>query len=284
MTDINLGIFTAKLDPARVHLRHQRAAAHPPSPLSRRAARRFHARAGQRADLRSAPRRRRSSRPRRAVVPAGARAPAHDRARLFAALNEPLDDDTVVIADVGDCAVRRHRADDPPAHRVHQPGLLHVDGLRRAGGARACRSPTRTLRAAGARRRRRVPDDRHGAVDRSSATVSARSSSCSTTTATAPSVPCRTGPSTTSSTGTTTACPTCSAAAGASRCAPKASSTDALDAAVAQRDAFSLLNVHLDPYDVCPALERLGKRMAENIPGRQPRDDAGRAASTCPGE
>jgi len=59
---------------------------------------------------------------------------------------------------------------------------------------------------------------------------------------------------------------------------------DAWTRAVAQRDTFSLLAVQLDPYDVCPALERLGKRMAENIPGRQPRGDAGRAASTCPDE
>lgn len=36
--------------------------------------------------------------------------------------------------------------------------------------------------------------------------------------------------------------------------------------AVEQRGAFSLINVQLDAYDYCPALERLGKRMAENIP------------------
>ena len=36
--------------------------------------------------------------------------------------------------------------------------------------------------------------------------------------------------------------------------------------AVEQRGGFSLINVQLDAYDYCPALERLGKRMAENIP------------------
>ena len=41
---------------------------------------------------------------------------------------------------------------------------------------------------------------------------------------------------------------------------------DAWARAVARRDGFSLLAVQLDPHDVCPALERLGKRMAENIP------------------
>jgi indolepyruvate decarboxylase len=41
---------------------------------------------------------------------------------------------------------------------------------------------------------------------------------------------------------------------------------DAWTQAVEQRSGFSLINVQLDPYDYCPALERLGKRMAENIP------------------
>lgn len=41
---------------------------------------------------------------------------------------------------------------------------------------------------------------------------------------------------------------------------------DAWTQAVEQRGAFSLINVQLDAYDYCPALERLGKRMAENIP------------------
>ena len=36
--------------------------------------------------------------------------------------------------------------------------------------------------------------------------------------------------------------------------------------AVENRTSFSLINVQLDAYDFCPALERLGKRMAENIP------------------
>jgi indolepyruvate decarboxylase len=41
---------------------------------------------------------------------------------------------------------------------------------------------------------------------------------------------------------------------------------DAWEQAVAHDDSYSLISVQLDPYDVCPALERLGKRMAENIP------------------
>jgi indolepyruvate decarboxylase len=38
-----------------------------------------------------------------------------------------------------------------------------------------------------------------------------------------------------------------------------------LNAALAHRDAFSLLNVHLDPYDVSPALKRLGERISKRV-------------------
>lgn len=39
----------------------------------------------------------------------------------------------------------------------------------------------------------------------------------------------------------------------------------ALNAALAHRDAFSLLNVHLEPHDISPALHRLAKRLAEQV-------------------
>ncbi len=38
-----------------------------------------------------------------------------------------------------------------------------------------------------------------------------------------------------------------------------------LKAALAHQDAFSILNVHLDPFDVSPALERLGERLSKKI-------------------
>jgi indolepyruvate decarboxylase len=38
-----------------------------------------------------------------------------------------------------------------------------------------------------------------------------------------------------------------------------------LNAALAHQDAFSLINVHLDPFDVSPALKRLGERLAKRI-------------------
>ena len=39
----------------------------------------------------------------------------------------------------------------------------------------------------------------------------------------------------------------------------------ALNAALANHDTFSLLNVHLDPLDVSPALNRLAKRVSKKI-------------------
>ncbi|RMG37948.1 MAG: alpha-keto acid decarboxylase family protein [Planctomycetota bacterium] len=39
----------------------------------------------------------------------------------------------------------------------------------------------------------------------------------------------------------------------------------ALEAALAKRDAFTLLNVHLDPHDISPALARLAKRLAKKV-------------------
>ncbi len=42
---------------------------------------------------------------------------------------------------------------------------------------------------------------------------------------------------------------------------------DALRAALANTSSFSLLNVHLDPWDCSPALERLGKRLQRRVRG-----------------
>ena len=38
-----------------------------------------------------------------------------------------------------------------------------------------------------------------------------------------------------------------------------------LNAAIANMDAFSILNVHLDPHDISPALDRLAKRLAQRV-------------------
>jgi indolepyruvate decarboxylase len=39
----------------------------------------------------------------------------------------------------------------------------------------------------------------------------------------------------------------------------------ALTAALANQDAFSLLNVHLEPTDISPALDRLASRMTQTL-------------------
>jgi indolepyruvate decarboxylase len=40
---------------------------------------------------------------------------------------------------------------------------------------------------------------------------------------------------------------------------------DALNRAVANTESFSLLNVHLDPWDRSPALERLAKKLSKIV-------------------
>ena len=179
--------------PGPLHLRHQRNAADQPSPLSTTCCWPISSTGwpragleGPAADAAAASRRAPTSRSN-----SGPNEPITIR-RLIARLNQSLDDD-----DGGDRrprrrAVRLQRPGDPPADRVPQPGLLHVDGFCRAGGAGRDGRPARPAagRAGG---RRRVPDDRHGALDASSATASTRSSSCWTTRATAPSGCCTPG-------------------------------------------------------------------------------------------
>ncbi len=94
------GHFHGQSRPGPLHLRHQRSAAHQPSPLQRRAAGRFHPRAGRRrpegpaAETAAAPRRRPSEpfqlRPSDPIT----------IRRLIARLNQALDDTMVVIADI----------------------------------------------------------------------------------------------------------------------------------------------------------------------------------------
>ena len=116
---------------------------------------------------------------------------------LFRQINAFLEDDMVVIADPGDALFGAEdlyihddaRISSAPAYYCSLgfavPAALGVNG-------RQARPP-----AARARRRRRLPDERHGARLASPATAATRSSSSSTTTATAPSgrCGCRTRPS-----------------------------------------------------------------------------------------
>ena len=148
LTDINLGIFTAKLDPSRcidatsedLRIRHH------------------HYRDVRLDDfLRGLIERKlvlnRTADSRGGANPFAERSwpPIPDRpvtsVNLFGRLNRML---ARPSGDDGDrrhrrLALRRRRPRDAPAHRVPQPGLLHVDGLRRAGGrwGRAWPTPRR---------------------------------------------------------------------------------------------------------------------------------------------
>ena len=173
MTDINMGIFTANLALGELHLRHERSAADQPSPFSKRAAEDF-IRGLADAKLKTPPR---TMPPRRDAADKNFTLrpdePISIR-RLIAPLEpEPGRDDRGHRRS-GRCALRLERIGHPPPDRVHQPGVLHVDGLCRAGGARGDGRPARSA-AGGAGGRRRVPDDRHGAFDDRRCTASARS-------------------------------------------------------------------------------------------------------------
>ena len=102
MTDINLGIYTAKLDPNRCIYATSEDAADPPPSFSRRAAPGLRERLAEGEDQRAGAR----------AAADGARRDrakyvAQDRAKitisgLFQRVNELLDEHTVVVADVGD--------------------------------------------------------------------------------------------------------------------------------------------------------------------------------------
>ena len=43
----------------------------------------------------------------------------------------------------------------------------------------------------------------------------------------------------------------------------------ALDASLSDSDTFSLIEVDLDPYDISPALKRLGERLGKRVKGKE---------------
>ena len=102
MTDINLGIYTAELDLGDCIYATSEQLPHSASSLPRRAAGRFHASAGQRG-IRGRRTRRRPRRP--TWTTSRSRCEPTEPitiTRLIDRLDEQLDDDTIVIADVGD--------------------------------------------------------------------------------------------------------------------------------------------------------------------------------------
>ena len=164
MTDINLGIYTARLDPARSIYA-----------TSEKLSIRYHTYEDVRFKdfvrglLRLPLRRRKLGRiphpapltPHSALRTPHSHRPDHRPPPLRAAQRVPARTNTVVVADVGDALFGAADLVHPRAHRVHQPGLLHLDGFRRAREHRRATGQPEAA-PAGAGRRRRLPDDRHG--------------------------------------------------------------------------------------------------------------------------
>ena len=101
MTDINLGIYTAELDLGDCIYVTSEAVPRAPSSLPRRAAGRFRAHAGQPASAAQESAAARADRLSQGAVHAAAERPI-TITRMIDRLDEQLEDDTVVIADVGD--------------------------------------------------------------------------------------------------------------------------------------------------------------------------------------
>ena len=265
MTDINLGIWTAKLDPSkcidatsedlRIKRHHYQdvrlddfirglidrklKVARTPVPARDQSV--FEARPAAR---------RRATHLRPALRPAqpdARRVHRHDRDRRHRRF-----------------ALWRGRPGDAPAHRVLEPRLLHVDGLRRAGRGRGQHGQPQGADP-GHRRRRRVPDDRHGALDDRAARPE----------------PDRRGPQqprlhdrTVPARGPVQRHPGLGLSQGprGRRGGPGARGPDRrrarlppFVAAQANLASFSLINVHLDPYDRSPALERLAQKLSQIV-------------------
>ena len=106
----------------------------------------------------------------------------------------------------------------------------------------------------GDRRRRRVPDDGHGAFDDRPVRPQSDRRRPEQPRLHDRAVPARRARSTTSMTGRSTRSPRCSAAASAWRSGPRRNSTRHFRPRWRTPASFSLLNVHLDPWDHSPAL------------------------------
>ena len=211
--------------PRQVHLRHERAAAHPPPSLSTTC--------GSTTSSASWPHRQTRQRAKRAMP--------HDFdlgnakfvlkpdepitiARLIARLNELLDDETIVIADIGDSLfaatelVMRGRTEFISPAYYTSMGFSVPAAL----GAQ-CGAPR--LAGAGDRRRRRVPDDRHGALDDRPPRLLDDRDRARQPRLRHRALPAPGRASTTSIPGSITSCRKSSAAARVTKSAPKANST-----------------------------------------------------------
>ena len=149
----------------QLHLRHQRNAPHQPPSFRRRAVGRLHRRPDRRRAEGAAAAAARAAGRRRTSASSSSPTSRSPSRRLIARLNQSLDDSMVVIADPGDAlfassdlVIQRQTEFLSPAYYTSMgfavPAALGVHGR-----------PARAA-AGGAGRRRRLPDDRHGTLER----------------------------------------------------------------------------------------------------------------------
>ena len=186
--------------------------------------------------------------------------------RMIDRLDEQLDDETIVIADVGDALFASTELTTRGRTEFLSPAYYTSMGFA-VPAALGVHMGRPAARVGGDRRRRRVSDDRHGALEPRAAQVSgrrdrARQRRLRHREAAAPR---RLGVQRRSTPGSTTNCRRCSAAARVTRCAPRASSTRRSTAAWQDTSGPSILHVHLDPTDFSQALARLAERMSKTV-------------------
>ena len=293
LTDINLGIFTAKLDPSRCidatsedlrirhhHYRDVRLDDFLRGLIERKLGAQPHRRCPRRTN------------PFAQALAADPDDAGDARCSLFGRLNQMLAEhpEMTVIADIGDSLfgaadLEMHRQTEflSPAYYTSM-GFGVPAARRREHGQPVAADP-------GHRRRRRVPDDRHGALDDRPARPQPDRRGPEQPRLHDRAVPARRAVQRHPRLGLSSRFPRSSARAWAWRSGPSASSIAALEAALGNTAGFSLLNVHLDPYDRSPALERLASRLSKIVDSKhaEPGRAAGRpvcdpAAVSLPGQ
>ena len=264
MTDIDLGIYTAKLDPDRwifvtsedVRIRHHHFhdVLFPDFVNGLLKAKIEHAEAGAPAD----------GADQAGEVRARTTGAKITTKRLLPARQRAARRDTVVVADVGDSLFG---ASDLVIHRDTEflsPAYYTSMGFA-IPAAIGVQVANREAAAARARRRRRVSDDGHGALDGGAAEVQsdrdrAQQQGLHDRTVSAGRAVQRHLRS-----GASTSCPTCLGGGVGMEVRTEGDLEQALATALVQRDSFSILNVHLEPDDISPALQRLASSLRKRI-------------------
>ena len=251
--------------PGEVHLRHQRAVADPAPSLPRRAVGRFHPSAGGPATAARRAETAAADRAQRARSSSFAPDAPVTISRLIARLNELLNDETVVIADIGDALfaateliVRERTEFISPAYYTSMGFAVPA-----ALGVHVARPDRRAVVIVGDGAFQMTG---HGALDARPAQVSdhhhpARQRRLRHRAIFAPAI----ATSTTCSRGIITNCPRCSAAARGYEIRTEGEFDAALRSAWADTSGPSLLQVKIGPHDISTALNRLAERLSKKV-------------------